>query len=197
MSLVSIAGLVAVGVIAFVTTNLDDMVVLLAFLADPRYRTRPVILGQYLGFTGTVVISVGMAAAASRIPPAWAGLMGLIPLAIGVRRLLSWGHLSDADDTPAHPRHTQVVTVTLVTIANGGDNIGLYTTLFAVSKPASVAGLAAVFYLMLALWCRLAHLLVRHPLVAAQLRRRGHLVVPWLYIALGLWLLARARGLLA
>jgi cadmium resistance protein CadD (predicted permease) len=49
---------------------------------------------------------------------------------------------------------------------------------------------------MLALWCGLAHALVRHPVVAVHLRRRGHLVVPWLYIALGLWVLARARGLL-
>jgi cadmium resistance protein CadD (predicted permease) len=83
-----------------------------------------------------------------------------------------------------------------VTIANGGDNIGLYTVLFATSARGRIAALTAIFYLMLALWCRLANALVHHPLVAVHLRRRGPVIVPWLYIVLGLWILARARGLL-
>jgi cadmium resistance protein CadD (predicted permease) len=188
-----VISLIGIGVVAFVTTNLDDMVVLLAFLADPACSPAAVVLGQFLGFSGIVVMSFGAALAARRIDPTWIGLLGLIPLTIGVRRLVQIRRPARPAGAAPVLSHWQALTVAGVTVANGGDNFGLYTPMFAAGTFASSAILVVVFYLMLALWCGLAWSLVRHPVVAACIRRRARLVVPLLYIALGLWVLAKSR----
>jgi cadmium resistance protein CadD (predicted permease) len=56
---------------------------------------------------------------------------------------------------------------------------------------------AAVFLVMTALWCALAWWLVRHPLAGAAMRRRGHELLPFVLIGLGLVILSNPRLLLA
>jgi cadmium resistance protein CadD (predicted permease) len=186
----SLLGLIGVGVAAFVATNLDDMIVLLVFLADPIHHAGAIVLGQFLGFTAIVALSFSAALAARLISPAWIGLLGLIPLAMGLYRVI---RLARPPDAAAAPRlaHWQTLTVAGVTLANGGDNIGLYAPLFAAGTRAGNAALILVLYLMLALWCRMAWLLARHPLVATRIQRSGRVLVPLLYIALGVWVLSK------
>lgn len=43
--------------LAFLATNLDDMFLLAAFFAHPKFQTREVVLGQYLGFITLLVVS--------------------------------------------------------------------------------------------------------------------------------------------
>ena len=188
-----VISLIGIGVVAFVTTNLDDMVVLLAFLADPACSPAAVVLGQFLGFSGIVVMSFGAALAARMIDPAWIGLLGLMPLAIGLRRLVQLRRSAQPTGATLVPSHWQTLTVAGVTVANGGDNFGLYTPMFAAGTFTRSTVLVVVFYLMLALWCGLAWGLVRHPVVAVCIRRSARLVVPLLYIALGLWVPAKLR----
>jgi cadmium resistance protein CadD (predicted permease) len=48
----------AVSVVAFASTNVDDVSVLLGFFADPAFRARHVVLGQYLGIGALVAVSL-------------------------------------------------------------------------------------------------------------------------------------------
>ena len=79
-----------------------------------------------------------------------------------------------------------------VTVANGGDNLGVYIPLFA-REPRLVPLYAVVFAAMTALWCFAGHRLVQNHLVGAQLRRYGHVALPFVLITLGMWILAGAR----
>jgi cadmium resistance transport/sequestration family protein len=193
MPLVSLIG---IGIVAFVSTNIDDLIVLLMFLCDPKYHTRPVVLGQYLGFLGLVAVSILGALAALLIPHAWIGLLGLIPLLIGLNRLLWRSRADDPALKFAKPWHSQVLTVAAITVANGGDNISLYVPLFATHTPPAVGLLIALFFLLLGVWCYAAHLLINHPLTAGRIRRCSRQVVPLLYIALGLWILGKTLPLI-
>jgi cadmium resistance protein CadD (predicted permease) len=80
-----------------------------------------------------------------------------------------------------------------VTIANGGDNIGIYVPLFASSSTlAEIITLVAIFLAVTAVWCALAYYLVNHQLIATRLRRVGHIVLPFVLIGLGAYILANA-----
>ncbi len=191
-------GILGIAVVLFASTNVDDIFVLLGFFADPKFRPpagchRPVS---------------GHCRSLRRKRP------GLFDLSRHSRCLyrpprlgtdLSWpektgGMLregSGADDAPEdHEKvsagHGNIVAVAAVTIANGGDNISIYTPLFATRTIDEIAVIAIVFVLMTALWLGVAHFLVNHPTIGRPIRRYGHRAVPFVLVALGTLILYEA-----
>jgi cadmium resistance protein CadD (predicted permease) len=59
---------VALAVVVFASTNLDDLLVLSAFFAEPNAAWRTVVTGQFLGIGALVLTSVLIALAALRLP---------------------------------------------------------------------------------------------------------------------------------
>jgi cadmium resistance protein CadD (predicted permease) len=182
---------IALGVALFVATNLDDIFILLVFYADHRFRERNIVAGTYLGMTALVLISVVAALVALVIPPAYVKLLGLIPIALGIKSLIDQGRGEDDYDEEERARNaqasapSQALVIAAVTIANGGDNIGVYTPVFAIQSGYETTIVIAVFAVMTALWCALAHWLVNHPTVGAPIRRYGHRILPFVLIGVG------------
>jgi cadmium resistance protein CadD (predicted permease) len=80
--------------------------------------------------------------------------------------------------------------VATVTFSIGGDNIGVYTPLFAKYNSVSqITALVAVLMAMTAVWCIAAYYLVNHPLAASRIRRTGHMILPFVLIGLGVYIL--------
>jgi cadmium resistance protein CadD (predicted permease) len=186
--------------VVFAATDVDDLVLLTAFFADPRMRRGAIVAGQFLGIGALTAASAIAAIAALAVPPHWPSLLGAIPLLIGLWK--AWQLLrnrgEDLDDEAEDARRaaarpgSQVLIVAAVTIANGGDNLSVYIPLFA-SHPAGVPVFVIVFAVMTALWCAAAHAFVKHPAGAALMQRFGHLILPAVLIALGAWILWDAR----
>ena len=84
------------------------------------------------------------------------------------------------------------LTVSAVTISNGGDNIGVYVPLFANSTIAEIVVIAIIFTLLVAVWCTIGYTLVKAPLIGDPLRRYGHRILPFVLIGLGIYILAEA-----
>ena len=86
-----ILGSVFSGVAAFAATNIDDMFLLMLYFAkannDPR-REREIILGQYLGFSALVFVSLLGYAGSLLFPRQYVGLLGFFPIVLGIRELL-------------------------------------------------------------------------------------------------------------
>ena len=90
-------------------------------------------------------------------------------------------------------RYFSFFSVAAVTISNGGDNTGIYTPLFATYNSFSeVATLISVFMAMTAVWCTMGYYLVRHPLLEKRMRRFGRVVLPFVLIGLGIYILTEA-----
>jgi cadmium resistance protein CadD (predicted permease) len=76
-----------------------------------------------------------------------------------------------------------------VTFSNGGDNIGIYTPLFAKYNAANqIAARTTIFMAMTAVSC-IAYYLVNHPLVASKIRRIGHIILPFVLIGLEIYIM--------
>ena len=198
--------------IAFVATNIDDIIILLLFFSqvDANLRRQHIVVGQYLGFTFLIVASLPGYFGGLIVPREWIGFLGILPIAIGVKQLISREKdttqvqtvNSDIDNASASNSivsflssilNPQTYKVAAVTVANGGDNISIYIPLFAGSKLASLAVTLAVFFFMVGVWCAIAYLLTRQPTIAYVLTRYGDRVVPFVLIGLGL-LIMYERG---
>jgi cadmium resistance protein CadD (predicted permease) len=180
------------GVVAFAATNVDDLFVLTAFFADPSSRAWHVVLGQYLGIAVLTVASMACALAALAIPTAWVGLLGLLPVAIGVKKLYEARRRIEAPAPPLRAAGTAALSVAAVTVANGGDNLVIYISLFASQSRSSWLLLAGVFAVLTGLWCVVGLSLVRHRTLGPLLRRHGRRVLPWLLIGLGVYIIVRS-----
>ncbi len=188
----------------FVATDIDDLVLLTAFFADARLRRGAIVAGQFLGIAALIAVSVAAAFAALAVPPHWPALLGVVPLALGLWKLPALWRGPDADDesemtgaaTRGRAARSQVLAVAAVTIANGGDNLGVYIPLFA-RDPTVLPLYVLAFAAMTAVWCVAGYVFVRHPAGAALMRRWGHALLPVVLIALGAGILWDARHLLS
>ncbi len=186
------------GMTAFAATNVDDIVILTLFFArvDKTLRQRHIVAGQYLGFLGLIVASLPGFLGGMIIPKVWLGWLGLLPIAIGIHYLLqpATDHITLQTTVPQKQLHfasilsPQTYQVAAVTLANGGDNIGIYLPLFAKSNLAELAIILSVFLTMIGVWCGIADQLARQPLLSGALSRYGHRLVPFVLIGLGIFI---------
>ena len=208
------AGAIIAGITSFAATNIDDIVILMLFFAqvNSTFRRRHIVIGQYLGFTVLIFTSLPGFFGGLIVPKAWIGILGLVPIAIGVSRLVNRDKdeqdEQDEQDVQAMSGefnrsradtsvlsilgsllNPQTFNVAAVTFANGGDNIGIYVPLFASCDLASLGVILTVFFLLIGVWCYIAYRLTRQPAVAHVLTRYGKAIVPFVLIALGVFIL--------
>jgi cadmium resistance protein CadD (predicted permease) len=206
-----IISIIGIGATAFVATNIDDIVVLIVFFSSLTLPVRNIVIGQFLGIGSLIAISALGSLLALVVPSYIIGLMGLLPIAIGVKELLELRNkkyrLEEEEEEISklkslqqskkrghyHHRYFSFLSVAAVTISNGGDNIGIYTPLFATYNSSSeVATLISVFMAMTAIWCTMGYYLVRHPLFEKRLRLFGRVALPFVLIGLGIYIMTEA-----
>ncbi|SEO54480.1 cadmium resistance transporter [Amycolatopsis saalfeldensis] len=174
----------------FVVTNLDDIVVLALFFAQGAGRrgaTRAIALGQYLGFLVILAVSVAAGFGATFLPAGVIPYLGLLPLALGIKAAVeAWRREPGAENAVRGPR---ILEVAAVTLANGGDNIGVYVPVFATAGVGGMTAYVAVFLLLLAGWLAAGRFFATRAAVAKALSRWGHILLPVVLIGLGLLIL--------
>jgi cadmium resistance protein CadD (predicted permease) len=197
---------------AFVGTNVDNCVVTMAMVAGaPLERAHRIAAGQVFGFALLVAVAAAAAALLFEFSAAAVGLLGLVPLAIGVRGLvvLRRAHPADATDEAPAPRRRwgrrrpsrgpeqravgrSFTAAALVTIAAGGDNLAVYIPLFRVGGAANLGAIAAVFVVgeVAVTWLVLTG--GRHPRARGVMLRIGHLAVPVLLCCVGVLVMVHA-----
>ena len=179
----------------FISTDLDDVLVLLGFFADPRFRLRQIVAGQFIGIALLYAVSVAGAWATLIVPRSCIGLLGLVPLAMGLKS--AWELFSDDSSKQASKRgapvgRTNIAAVVAMTVANGGDNVSVYIPLFAMRSGSDIALMGVVFAVMTAVWLSLAYWLTRHRMIGAPVRRCTRLLMPFVFITLGIFILYQA-----
>jgi cadmium resistance protein CadD (predicted permease) len=141
----------AVSVTTFAATNLDDLFLLTMFCAR-RVATRRIVVGQFLGFAAIVIVSLaGVWAAGAAVPRSWIRLLGIFPLAIGVKELVQLHH-SKSTRAAVRNGSLSVFSIAVITLANGGDNIGIYVSFFFAGRSHLWLVLATYGVLVL-VWC--------------------------------------------
>jgi cadmium resistance protein CadD (predicted permease) len=201
---------------AFLATNIDDILILMLFFAqtNAKFRVRQIVAGQYLGFTALVVASLPGFFGGLLVRRPWIGLLGLVPIAIGIKFLMHGEDLVSEvqivrdlpppkTDQPAPSRSPkismysaltgllspQIYSVAAVTFANGGDNIGVYVPLFAGSDLGRLGIILSIFFFLVGIWCFVGYQLTRYPAIVQILTRHSSTLAPLILIGLGIFIL--------
>ena len=195
---------ISTGVTAFTATNLDDILVLMLFFSqvDLLLQRRHIVIGQYLGFATLVLASIPGFFGSLFLPEAWIGMLGLVPIAIGLNRLLNReedenNEVVKLDSQPSLGGllSPQTCGVAAVTLANGGDNVGIYMPLFASCTWESLVIVLGVFFSLVGVWCYVAYRLTQIPAIAEALTRYGNQFAPFVLIGLGIMIMTESHTL--
>jgi cadmium resistance protein CadD (predicted permease) len=200
----SLLALVGLAGILFISTNIDEVVLLVAFLSNPRFRTREVVAGLLAGIGLLYAASVAASRVSLAVAPEHVAWLGLVPIAIGLKELVEVFRGGDDEEQEQDAaKATEIgksggalaraVAVTAVTIANGGDNLGVYIPVFALRSMADVAAIGVVFVVLTTALCAAGHWLVNHSAFSTGLRRYAGRSVPFVLIAIGVWILIEPR----
>jgi cadmium resistance protein CadD (predicted permease) len=188
-----------IGITAFVASNIDDTFILILLFSSFSFQTRHIFIGQFLGIAALIIISTMGSLISLVLPPFFIGLMGFIPVAIGIKRLVELqqrNRISDKNKIYQDKKRsslTQLLTVSAITISNGGDDIGVFTPLFAkYNTVGEVTALVTIFMAMTLVWCILTYYFVNHPLISTRIQRFGNMITPFVLIGLGLYILVDA-----
>lgn len=191
------------GFTAFTATNMDDIMMLLLFFSqvDAVFRHKHIVAGQYLGFGALVLASLPGFFGSLLLPQPWIGMLGLVPISIGISRLLNQDDEEEVEpETPNNSMFSSILSpqtysVAAITFANGGDNIGIYVPLFASSSLESLIVILGTFFSLVGVWCYAAFQLTRLPAIATTLTRYGNSLVPFVLIGLGTLILIDSHTL--
>ena len=176
----------ATGTFAF--TNVDDIVLLSLFFARARGRAsdeRRIVLGQYAGFGAILLVALLATAGLSVVPEHQIAYLGLLPIALGLRAAISAYRARSGVDHGEGPPALGVAAIAGITVANGGDNIGVYVPVFSAISGEEVAAYVVVFLVLVAAWCATGRYLASRPLMARGLARWGDVVLPIVLVAIG------------
>ena len=194
---------IVAGITTFIATNVDDIIILTLFFSriGENLRSRHIIIGQYVGFLALILASLPGFLGGLVLPKGLLGWLGLLPITIGLQQLLSSEtneqslqsiSITQPQSQFARLFNPQIYQVAAVTIANGGDNIGIYLPLFANSSLAELGVILSVFFILIGVWCILGYQLSRHPLLSHTLNRYGHRIVPFVLITLGIFIIVES-----
>lgn len=186
-------------ILAFASTNVDDLFILMMLFSATSNSFRPVniISGQYLGIVTLIVISLIGSLIGIVVPKVYIGLLGFFPIYLGIRKLLD--HSKENEESLVPPQNKKYILssvinpatlgVSFITIANGADNIGIYIPLFVNLSAANLIITIAIFMVLVFVWVKIAGYLVQHPRLKNTLARYNHILFPCILIGLGIYIL--------
>ena len=210
---------VIIAFVSFVSTNIDDIFILMLFFSQINsvMKRWHVIIGQYLGIGVLTGISIIGALGVSEVPHEYVGLLGLVPIYLGIKEYIDHkkesknngntgqqelqnSENSELEDKTHNHKNSiisifknffnpSVVKVFSVTLANGGDNIGIYIPIFTGMRLVSILVTVIIFILLTAIWCFIGLKLSEHPFIERNIEKYKYIFVPIIFIGLGISIL--------
>ena len=181
--------LLMTSIIAFASTNIDDIFILTLLFGDKRYRIPDIYFGHYLGFILLIIISVAGSLIGNFIDSEYIGLLGLFPLYLGVKQIFQLINNRNKLIEYQIPGKTGILNVAVITFANGGDNIGTYIPLLSPMAVNEKIVMIIIFLSMLLVWLLSAKYLTSHPVLTQVLSKYGHFITPFVLCLLGIYIL--------
>ena len=172
-------------VVAFASSNIDDIFILMTLFTQVSVSlTRHHIMGgQYLGIITLTLLSIAGSLLGIIVPKQYLGLLGFFPIYLGVMKVYHYlkNRSNDNDEVDINPVKersgwlsmvvgVQALNIAAITIANGGDNIGIYVPLFANQSWKELALTVTIFMILVYVWVTVASYATRHPLLTKNLK---------------------------
>ncbi|CAF1005935.1 unnamed protein product [Didymodactylos carnosus] len=244
--------------VAYIGTNADDLVILMNFFTEATIqksslKVRHVFIGQYLGFTILVAISLIGYGVSYALPIQLLGFLGFLPIILGIKGFVSLilefyrkSTVPITDIVPSHEIQTieletirqrtdngeviseisirsqesvasetsvppstkikstivkfmgqffnlQTLKIASITLANGSDNIAIYTPLFAQARKWQIGVYIAIFLVMVLVWLLFCYYFINYRPILNLAQKYAHYVVPLVFIGLGVYIIVTSN----
>ena len=180
----------------YISTSIDYLFILLIIFSQSQTKRglRQIYFGQYLGTGILVAVSLFAAYVLNFIPQDWiVGLLGLIPIYLGIR--VAMGAEEEAEEEEVVEKlecrgsNRLFWAVALITIASGGDNLGIYIPYFTSLSVSEIVLVLVVFAVSIAILCYISYRLANISFVADTLEKYERIIVPIVFIGLGIFIM--------
>ena len=180
----------------YISTSIDYLFILLIIFSQSHTKKglSQIFWGQYLGTGILVAVSLFAAYVLNFIPQDWIiGLLGLIPIFLGIRVALVGEEEEEEEEVveKLESRGTNRLfwTVSLITIASGGDNLGIYIPYFTSLAVSEIIIALIVFAISVAVLCSISYKLAKISFISETLEKYERILVPIVFIGLGIYIL--------
>ncbi|CAF1265889.1 unnamed protein product [Adineta steineri] len=179
-----------------------------------------VILGQYLGFSILLMLSLIGYTISAILPIKIFGLLGFLIIYFGLNGLYhlikdlwkkrknnntkNFQEILQNEFIEIHQMDEnidlkenqsfcddlkQIIKVSLVTIANGNDNIAIYVPIFVRSTSSQIIAYGLGFLFMVGVLCFICYSFIHFPPIYKFAQKYAHFISPFIFIALGIYIL--------
>ena len=184
---------IAVSFMAFVSTSMDNLFLLVTLSLHPKYGIARVRIGYLIAVLIMLGICLIFAQGVQQLPVDYIPYIGLVPLGIGLYELyqLIRGKKPETAGNPEIPdaKRGTFWTVALIMIAHSWDSIGVLAPLLSDTRPGLVSWMAISVVAAASLLTLVAQRAVAHPKIRIQLERFAPKILPFLLIGVGLYIL--------
>jgi cadmium resistance protein CadD (predicted permease) len=190
----SIMAIIPIAAGAYIATNVDNFILLIALLARYRNHTSNVVAGYLTCMLILGIVGYWIGAAANIMPVEYLGLLGIVPISIGAIELIRLRH-GKAKVYAARAKSTdrvqKVFMTTLISqLGNGADTIVLFGILFADSMRSADIMVILTLAVMAVIFALGGIYAVRHPALGEFFDRYAHRAMPFVLIIVGIYVLA-------
>ncbi|MEH6608732.1 MAG: cadmium resistance transporter [Halioglobus sp.] len=183
-----------VTVVSFIFTNLDNLILAVVALGSRPDKPLPLQLGMVSAALLVLLVSLLALTIGRTIDAGVIGYLGLAPIGIGLYTLFYSGRMVQVTGDEAAPAKSGSslaiwLSTTTLLFANSGDTLALILPLLAESNTSSAIVVVVTFTGCAVIWAVIARLVSRQPLLVRKLQDRGERLVPWIMIAVGIYVL--------
>lgn len=183
----------SVSFMAFLSTSIDNLFLLVTLSVHPKYCAVQVRVGYMLAVVMMLVIALVLAQSALLIPAEYIHFIGLVPLSIGAYELyqLVAKKTSPADETSTDlTRGTgSIWAVAVIMLTHSWDSIGVLAPLLADTKTSLVPWMSVSVLVTAAVIIFAGQWAVSYSTLRQTLTRIAPKILPFLLMAVGLYIL--------
>ena len=182
-------GLFGVVALAFASTNLDNLLLLVGWQLARSSSAKQLFAGYALGMLGVLLISVLIGLVGYLFPIEYLGLLGIVPMLLGLRLLMQNARVEASAAEQALPASAGVLAIASTQLSNGVDTVLVFAPLLADSQLIFDAEIAGLFLLLTLLWFGLARVLGKRAVKSPIVGHLGRWLAPLVMIGVGVYIL--------
>ncbi len=134
-------------IVAFFGTNVDGFLCLAAaFGVDPPASRVRAVAAAAVGFALLLLVAFAISLAIGRLPSGGAPWFGLVPIAIGIVRLVHG--IRAVKNAAVQEQLSSEGSIFSIVLATGADNVAVYAPIFAIASIANAVLISAAYLLL-------------------------------------------------
>lgn len=180
----------------FLSTSIDYIIILVVLFSKFKKQkngVKNIGLGQYLGLTILIVISLLAASGLAFFPQKWIGLLGLLPIYIGLKELFKSEDEEDQGGKEILESTSKFsklfLSVTVISLAAGGDNLGVYIPYFTTLNIFGLSATIIIFYVLSAVLLYICYRFSTFKAVSETVEKYQRIIVPIVFVTLGIMIM--------